>query len=270
MTPTPDHVPATSPVGAAPPDLRRLTIMTQWWREITFLHWRVDPARVAPLLPRGVRPDVVDGSTWVGLIPFRMVGAGVGRGPAVPRLGTFCETNVRVYSVGEDGRRGVVFLSLEAERLAVVLGARAVFGIPYMWARMAIEWHQDHPTGPAGPAGPDEPGGPTVTYRSRRRAPGPRGAGGRIVVRPGAAIRDPDPLQVFLTARWAAHSRHLGRLLHVPNSHEPWPLRAADLVSLDDSLLAAAGLPGLVDRPPDSVLYSDGVFARFARPHVGR
>lgn len=241
-------------VATAPP-LDRLTIMSQWWREITFLHWRVDPGDVAPLLPRGTRPDVVDGSSWVGLIPFRMVSAGVGDGPAVPWLGTFCETNVRLYSVGEDGRRGVVFLSLEAERLAVVLGARAVFGIPYMWARMSVERRHD-------------PDGSTVTYRSSRRLPGPRGAGGTIEVRVGDRIERPDPLEVWLTARWAAHSRHLGRLLYVPNAHEPWPLRRAELLRLDDTLLAAAGLFGLASRAPDSVLFSEGVYARFARPYV--
>ena len=32
----------------------------------------------------------------------------------------------------------MVFRSLEASRLAVVLGARAVFHLPYQWARMSI------------------------------------------------------------------------------------------------------------------------------------
>ena len=178
-----------------------------------------------------------------------MVGAGVGRGPAVPRLGTFAETNVRLYSVDETGRRGVVFLSLEAARLAVALGARLTFGLPYTWARMRV--HRD--------AG-------LVTYQSRRRWPGPRGAGGRIVVRPGVAI-DTDPLAAFLTARWGLHTRWLGRTLYVPNHHEPWPLHAAELVHLDDSLVAAAGLPGLTGRPPDSVLWSPGVRTVFGLPY---
>ena len=60
------------------------------------------------------------------------------QGPAVPWLGTFPETNVRLYSIDEQGRRGVVFRSLEASRLAVVLGARAAFNLPYRWARMSI------------------------------------------------------------------------------------------------------------------------------------
>ena len=74
------------------------TLMTQSWRDLTFLHWAVRPEAVAHLMPPGVHPDTLDGFTYVGLIPFRMVGAGVGRGPAVPYLGSFLETNVRLYS----------------------------------------------------------------------------------------------------------------------------------------------------------------------------
>jgi uncharacterized protein len=44
--------------------------------------------------------------------------------PAIPYLGSFAETNVRLYSVGPDGRRGVVFRSLDAARLMPVLAAR--------------------------------------------------------------------------------------------------------------------------------------------------
>lgn len=223
--------------------------MGQRWADLTFVHWRVDPALVAPLLPQGTRPDLYDGSTWVGLVPFRMVGAGVGRGPAVPWLGTFAETNVRLYSVDATGRRGVVFRSLEATRLGVVLGARLAFGLPYTWARMRVRRSEG-----------------TIAYESRRRWPGPRGAGGRIVVRPGAAAPT-DPLAAFLTARWGLHTRWLGRTLYVPNHHGPWPLYAAELVHLDDTLVAAAGLPGLAGRTPDSVLWSPGVRTVFGVPY---
>ena len=104
------------PVAPTPPHLRGVRIMRQQWRDLAFVHWRVEADVVAPLLPPGTRPDLHDGSTWVGLIPFRMVGAGLGRGPAVPYLGTFAETNVRVYSVDDQGRRGIVFLTLTTVR----------------------------------------------------------------------------------------------------------------------------------------------------------
>jgi uncharacterized protein YqjF (DUF2071 family) len=237
------------PVDIHAPPLRRLPIMSQRWENLSFLHWRVDPAVVAPLLPAGTRPDVFDGSSWVGLIPFRMVRAGMGLKPPVPYFGTFAETNVRLYSVDRTGRRGVVFRSLETSRLAVVFGSRAAFGVPYMWARMRISRV-----------------GPDVVYASSRRFPGPRGAGGRIVVRPAAPLTERDPLADFLTARWGLHSRWAGRLSYVPNRHGIWPLHHAELRELDDSLVAEAGLPGIVDRPPDSVLWSPGVKTDFGMP----
>ena len=115
---------AVAPITADPPDLPGPTLLGQGWRDLTFLHWRVDPARVAPLLPAGTVPDVFDGSTWVGLIPFQLVGAHFGTGPALPYVGTFPETNVRFYSIDGEGRHGVVFASLDAARLPFVLGAR--------------------------------------------------------------------------------------------------------------------------------------------------
>ncbi|MDT5030338.1 MAG: uncharacterized protein QOC94_509, partial [Actinoplanes sp.] len=69
--------------------------LVQSWRDLTFLHWAVPPAVVAPLLPAGTTPDTLDGATYVGLIGFRMVGLGLLTGPGLPYLGTFCETNVR-------------------------------------------------------------------------------------------------------------------------------------------------------------------------------
>jgi uncharacterized protein YqjF (DUF2071 family) len=45
--------------------------------------------------------------------------------PGVPYPGTFPETNVRLYSVDEHGRRGVLFRSLDASRLIPVTVARA-------------------------------------------------------------------------------------------------------------------------------------------------
>lgn len=225
-------------------------IMHQRWHDLTFLHWRVDPDDVRPLLPPQIRPDVYDGSSWVGLIPFRIVGAGLASGPAVPWLGTFAETNVRTYGVDDQGRRGVVFFSLEAARLAVVLGARLTFGLPYCWARMRIRRDGDR-----------------FEYTTRRRWPGPQGAGTRIVVRRGAEQAPGDPLADFLTARWGLHTQRLGRTLYVPNQHEVWPLHQATLLDCDDTLVAAAGLPGVSSRPPDSVLWSKGVRTVFGLPY---
>ena len=227
--------------------------MNQDWRDLTFLHWAVEPALVERFMPRGVRSDTFEGRTYVGLIPFRMVDAGVARGPGVPWAGTFLETNVRLYSVDDTGRRGIVFLSLDTDRSVVVAGARLGFGLPYRWARMRFDRTGD-----------------VVTYDARLRRPGPRPAPrSHLRLRVGAP-REASPLDDFLSCRWGLHVQRLGRTLHVPNVHEPWPLHEAEVLALDDALVASVGLPGLADRPPDHVAFSPGVHTVFAPPHDAR
>jgi uncharacterized protein YqjF (DUF2071 family) len=107
--------------------------------------------------------------------------------------------------------------------------------------------------------------GDVVSYTSRRRWPGPRGARGDLAVRVGEPLAHPDPLAGFLTGRWGLHqTSRLGRggTVYWPNEHPAWPLHAAEVLALDADLVAAAGLPG-VSGPPDSVLFSPGVDVRF-------
>ena len=176
----------------APPLPGRATIR-QRWSDFVFLHWRVDPAVVAPMLPAGTRPDVHDGSAWVGLIPFVLSDHAFLPLPPVPGLGTFIEINVRTYSIDEHGQRGVVFRSLDAEQLPSVLAAQALFGLPYRWMRAGMRTVDD-----------------TVEFRARRRT-GDRPRT-RIHARPGRTPVDTE-LGRFLTARWGFHERHLGRTI---------------------------------------------------------
>ncbi|MBA3489766.1 MAG: DUF2071 domain-containing protein, partial [Longispora sp.] len=107
--------------------------------------------------------------------------------------------------------------------------------------------------------------GDVFTYISRRRGPGVSGAGSHIAVRVGAAITEPSPLEHFLTARWGLHNAPFGKSMYLPNEHPRWPLHRAELLTYEDNLINAAGLPQPGD-PPDSVLFSPGVPVRFGRP----
>lgn len=232
------------------PTLHGPIVAAQEWRQVAFVHWRVAPEVVAPLLPPGIRPDTEGGSSWVGLIAFELGDARIGP-LATPRgWGSFTEVNVRLYGVDRDGRRGVVFRSLEASSLPAVLAARALFSLPYIWAKTA-----------------QRPRGDGWEYASRRIVAAPGGSGPRFhlaVEVDGSRTVDTD-LSRFLTARWGLYQRRFGRTQWLPNTHEPWVLHPARLTALHDELCAAAGLPGVSDRPPDSVLFSPGVTSRFAR-----
>ncbi|TFC97038.1 MULTISPECIES: DUF2071 domain-containing protein [Cryobacterium] len=235
---------ALDPISAVAPRLAGRASSSQRWSNLMFLHWRVDADLVAPLLPKGLVPDEFDGTSWVGLIPFVLDRATVLGSPPIPYFGTFVEVNVRLYAVDANGHRGVVFVSLEASRLAAVLAARALFSIPYMWSRTRLGVSAGE-----------------YKYTSRRHLAA--GAHTEIVVRPTARPVVGDPLADFLTARWALFTRTRGRTVHLRNHHEPWVLFQAELVSLDDTLLSVAGFPGLAGRAPDSVLYSPGVTTWF-------
>ena len=234
-----------NPITHRAPPLAGRAIASQRWSDLTFLHWRVPSTDVATLLPSGVVPDEFDGSSWVGMIPFRLDRATIFGSPPVPYFGSFVEVNVRLYGVDVWGRRGVVFRSLEASRLAAVLAARVSFGLPYQWARTRMQRE-----------------GRLFGYDSRRIGGGPASS---VRSRVGEPIRT-GPLEEFLTARWGLFTRRRGKTLWLPNEHPPWVLHSAELLDVTDGLVAAAGLPGVVDRHPDSVLYSPGVTTSFGRP----
>ncbi|GLY33074.1 DUF2071 domain-containing protein [Kineosporia sp. NBRC 101731] len=253
MDPEPITPLAPRPVGR--------TVFTQTWAELTFLHWAVEPERVAAYLPPGVRPDTFGGKTYVALVPFRMQGIGLLGSPGVPYFGDFLETNVRLYSVDEKGRRGVVFVSLDAERLAPVLVARLGPGLPYLWSSMGYEREGDR-----------------ITYTCRRRPYARRLSTSPVVTpwesrfpqhtatsRIGVEVGEEIPadrvgeLEHWLTARWGLHQSRY----YWPNEHGSWPLRRASLAEFDDEILAAAGFGELAARTPDSVLFSSGVHATF-------
>jgi uncharacterized protein YqjF (DUF2071 family) len=226
----------------------RHPLLTQGWHDLTFLHWPVDTAAVRPLIPPPTRPDLFGGISYVGLIAFRMYRIGWLGLPGLPYLGSFPETNVRLYSVGPDGRRGVVFRSLDAARLLPVLTARAGFRLPYQWSLMRVGRRGD-----------------VISYASKRRWPQP-GLRLRLRVRIGEPIAEPSALEQFLTARWGLHAAgYGGRTIYLPNEHPRWPLYRATLVHLEENLIQAAGLPPPRSGPV-SVLYSPGVQVRLGAP----
>lgn len=236
----------TTPGG--PPHSIERPVMLQEWRNITFIHHRVAPDHVQALLPDGLTVDTFDGSAWVGLVPFHMVGVTVPGMPRIPYLGTFPETNVRTYVVDRSGRPGVWFHSLEASRLIPVWTARTGYTLPYMWARMDITESRG-----------------TIRYVSRRRWPGRSGAGGVITVRPSIEPVPQDDLDRFLTARWGLFtSGPKGSLRYAPVEHPPWQLHEAELPHIRDTLLASAGYVDL--EPAAHIRWSSGASVRVGLP----
>lgn len=219
--------------------------MRHRWERLSFVHWPFPREAVGRLLPPGLEPHLFAGAAWVGLIPFRLRVRVPASAPALPWLSSFAEVNVRTYVRGPDGRTGIWFFSLEAARLLPVLTARAWYHLPYNWARTSLRR-----------------AGGAVIYESRRRWPGPRGAGLVAVVKPESRIgEDATALERFLTCRFGLWTPSHSGLAYTSVAHPQWPLRRARLLYLADDLVETAGLP----RPgtPPLVHYSEAVDVRF-------
>lgn len=224
--------------------------MVQRWNDVVFLHWRFEPDAVQRLLPEGVEVDTFDGSAWVGLVPFHMDGLGIPGIAPLPHVGSFPEVNVRTY-VRARGRIGVWFFSLDVDRFLPAAVARMTFSLPYH----------------SGSATHLRTGG-IVTSRVRRAWPRSDATSTtEIAIRTGPLIDHTAAFARFLTARWGLISAtRAGRLRYAPVDHPPWELHEAELLHLDDHLVAAAGLPH--PEGPPSVMWSPGVDVRVGRPHT--
>ena len=211
-------------------------IMYQKWGKLLFMHWRIDEKLLRPLIPPPLEIDTFDGSAWIGVVPFTMWGIRASFLPAIPGTSAFHELNVRTY-VHHRGVPSVLFLSLDAANRLAVWGARTFYHLPYFNARMSLVET-----------------GNTISYSSvrkdRRGAPAELQAtwniGERIAGRMPAL---PGSLEFFLTERYSLDCEHCGQLYRARIHHQPWPLRSAELASLNSSMIESHGLPPLEGDP---------------------
>jgi uncharacterized protein YqjF (DUF2071 family) len=222
-------------VLAEPTELDRLAarerpkgqpLMHQSWGKLLFMHWRIDPLLLRPLIPADLEIDMFDGSAWIAIAPFTMwdIRALPAVLPPVPGLSRMHELNVRTY-VHLDRVPGVWFFSLDCNSMAAVFGARTFYFLPYYNAD--IELTED---------------ARTIDY-SLVRADEPA-AKFRAVWTIGELLpfSPPGSLEFFLTERYCLYSERGGKLYRSRIHHEPWPLQEATLLSFGSTMIEALGV----------------------------
>ena len=217
-----DHRPWPLPPGA--------WSWRQSWCDLLFAHWPVPAAQLRALVPEPLQIQEFDGTSWVGVVPFRMQGVMRRPLPDLPWVSAFPELNVRLY-VEYDGKPGVWFLSLDATNFLAVWAARLLFHLPYHRARIAIEPQRNR-----------------FTYTSARSHGGPRL---RAEYGPTSPVyhASPGTLEHWLTERYCLYAvAPDGALWRTEVHHAPWPLQQATATIDENSMLAPHGLR-LVDPP---------------------
>lgn len=217
----------------------------QVWRQLLFVHWRVDPGRLQGLLPDGLTIEAFDGSAWLAVVPFSMERVRPWWSPPVPRISWFLETNVRTYVRHANGQTGVWFFSLDAyHRLAVAI-ARKFWHLNYCYSRMSLR-QQDADLHYSGVRSDSTQAGYDIAAKiSATDVPAEAEAGS---------------LEHFLLERYHLFAqRPDGRFLCGQVHHEPYRSQPATLTALQQTLTAAMGVPILSGVSPDHVAYSPGV-----------
>ncbi len=197
--------------------------MVQSWQQLLFMHWRVSADVLRPLVPAGLELEEYDGTAWLAQTPFCLRGLRARGLPSFPGASEFPEMNLRTYVRFRD-RPGIFFFTLEAASQLAVTAARALFRLPYHFARMSAarrdEW---------------------IDYRSER----PDGSAAfAAAYRPIGPVQEPRPgsLEYFLTERYALYTvLRNGHVLRGDIHHEVWPLQPAEATISRNTLPATFG-----------------------------
>ena len=225
MTPMADNGPGQTAHRPWPlPDGR--WAWRQSWQDLLFAHWPVPADVLRPLVPAALELEEHSGTSWVGLVPFRMADVAPRPLPPVPHFSNFPELNIRLYVRHKD-RPGVWFLSLDAtSRLAVFVGRR-FYHVPYFLADMDLQVS-----------------GREYRYRCARR--------GKVATAVFAAQyapaspvyrAAPGSLEHFLTERYCLYAQDPhGILWRTDVHHAPWPLQSAVAEISANSMAAAGGV----------------------------
>lgn len=191
-----------------------------------------------PLVPEPLQIQEFEGTSWVGLVPFRMQGVMRRPLPDLPYISAFPELNARLY-VELDGKPGVWFLSLDAANALAVWAARRFFHLPYYHSRMTLT------------ESPDD-----IRFSSLRNA-SPDGIEfhARYAATSAPYESEPGTLEHWLTERYCLYAQAPdGQLLRTDVHHHPWPLQHARAEIGRNDLLPNHGIS--VQGPPPLLHFS--------------
>jgi uncharacterized protein YqjF (DUF2071 family) len=197
--------------------------MRQTWNDLLFAHWPLALEALQPLVPAPLQLDRHHGQGWVAVTPFHMSGIRARFLPPLPGVAAFPELNVRTY-VTYNGKPGVFFFSLDAASRTAVGVARALFRLPYYFARMESREREGW-----------------IHYRSTRGDRGVRLRAQYRSCRP-VELRQPGSLEHWLTERYCLYTVAGGRVFRAEIHHAPWPLQDAEAQIFENTVAAAAGL----------------------------
>ncbi|WP_265397012.1 YqjF family protein [Leptospira levettii] len=202
----------------------------QEWNEVIFMHYQVEGKRLRELVPLHLELDQYDGEHWVSVVAFTMDRVHPRFTFPIQFLSTFHEVNLRTY-VTRNGKPGVYFLSIEAEKILPTLFARLASGLPYEHSPINRTKHSYRLRGKRCEIG--------IEFLKKER------------------IGSPSPKEFWLTERYSLYRGKNPEETAMDVHHKPWELFQVEFMKLN---LRYAAYDGLVNfGNPNVCHYSPGV-----------
>jgi len=102
----------------------------QEWDKVLFFHWKVPFDSLRNCVPEKFNIDRFDGDCYVSLVAFTIRKMKPRIFPAIKFISDFHEINLRTY-IDNNHKKGIYFLSIEAQKYLSAFIARSVSGLPY-------------------------------------------------------------------------------------------------------------------------------------------
>lgn len=182
----------------------------QEWNDAIFLHWEVDMNALRLLVPENLEIDTFNGKCYVSIVAFTMQKIRPRNLPPVKFISDFHEINVRTY-VTKNGKPGVYFLNIEAQKWISVIVAKNLSGLPYEKARISRTSNNYHSENPLKKYHLD------------------------IHFTPMEMISEKKPLDLWLTERYCLYLESQSKLYRYDIHHSPWELQKLKLPTLNIS-----------------------------------
>ncbi len=226
--------------------------LTAEWRQLVFLNYAVDPALLQSFVPRGTELDFFAGKTYVSLVGFRFCNTRLFGKFALPFHSEFEEVNLRFYvrrEVGDEVRRGVVFIKEIVPKPAIARTARLVYGENYVSlpTRHKIETTAEHMN---------------LEYAWKHR-----GHWSQIVASTNSpeVLPQENSLERYISEHYWGYSRQRsGGTMEYRVEHESWPVRTVSAAKFagDAAALYGREFAALLSAPPDSAHFAGGSFVK--------
>jgi uncharacterized protein len=218
------------------------------WRHLAMLNYAVDAGLLNRFVPRGTELDRWDGRVFLSLVGFRFLKTRV-CGIPIPFHSNFDEVNLRFYvrrQVGDEIRRGVVFVREIVPRRAIAMAARAFYNEQYVALPMRHEIRRNGD------------GRMAVEYRWRRAS---GWAAMRMSVSGEAQVSRQESEEQFITEHyWGYAAQRDGSTVEYRVTHPSWRVWRAERAEFsgDVETLYGREFAEVLRREPSSAFLAEG------------